>query len=302
MPIAVPGLQEDAAEAMARMRETAEASRPVLEATPEEIVKPDEMKPPEPAARQLRLATPPDEGPRTADVILHPSAAGRASTSIAPAFAPGVAPPLLELGHGVRLLGEPLAGPFHVSDEAVAVVVQGEMLSRLDGLVAWTGSLAFKPEKKRFRGRSTDKPFGLGAEQMIRLEGKGVAFIEASERTFLPVDLDDESGYFREQVVFAFEEAVSFENGRVPSEVPPDLDLVHLRGKGRVLLALEGPLRSLEVKMDAPVTVPLAHLVGWHGSVTPKVVPAAWDEAGKPALGAVELSGEGFALFSLPVG
>ncbi|MHB8874964.1 MAG: tetratricopeptide repeat protein [Myxococcaceae bacterium] len=297
-------LQDEAADAMARMREAADG-KPVLEANAEDIVVVDEPKAPEPKPvelpRALRLASAPEEGSRTADVIQHPSVAARAATSVAPVFAPGVAAPLVELGQGVRLLAEPLTGPFHVSDELVAMVVQGELLARLDGLVAWTGSMAFVPERKRFRGKATEKPFGEGAARMTRVTGNGVALVEASDRTFLPVDLDDESGYFREAVVFAFEEAVAFENGRVPSEVPPDLDLVHLRGKGKVLLVLEGPVRSLEVKMDAPVTVPLAHLAGWHGQVTPKVVPIAWDEAGKVVRTAVELSGEGFALFSMPV-
>ncbi len=73
-------------------------------------------------------------------------------------------------------------------------------------------------------------------------------FIEpAEQRVFQAVDLGDESAYFRDECVFAFEEPVMFENGRVPSEVAPDLDLVHLRGNGKVLLSLAGPLRSVPV-------------------------------------------------------
>ena len=55
----------------------------------------------------------------------------------------------------------------------------------------------------------------------------------------------------------------------------PDLDLVHLRGEGKVLLSLAGPLRSVPVAMDGPVTVPLTHLVGWQGNLTPRVRLAA---------------------------
>jgi len=47
------------------------------------------------------------------------------------------------------------------------------------------------------------------------------------------------------------------------------------------------------------VTVPLSHLVGWQGKVTPRVVPLPGEEAAPRV--AVELSGEGFALIVLPV-
>jgi uncharacterized protein (AIM24 family) len=92
-----------------------------------------------------------------------------------------------------------------------------------------------------------------------------------------------------------------FENGRVPSEVAPDLDLVHLRGNGKVVLKLSGPLRSLPVGMEQAVTVPVEHLVGWQGNLTPKVVSLLVGPGGEVLQTAVELSGEGFALISLPV-
>src|SRR6185436_9540310 len=101
------------------------------------------------------------------------------------------------------------------------------------------------------------------AGRMVRASGQGVLYLEPAERrTFLAVDLADESAYFREECVFAFEEPVMYENGRVPSDVAPDLDLVHLRGQGKVLLSLPGALRSLEVTDQEPVTVPLSNVVG----------------------------------------
>ena len=57
-------------------------------------------------------------------------------------------------------------GAFAVGAQGFSARVDGELLTRLEGLVAFTGALAFKPEMKRFRGRMTDKPFGdgLGAD------------------------------------------------------------------------------------------------------------------------------------------
>jgi Tetratricopeptide repeat len=191
---------------------------------------------------------------------------------------------------------------FTVTPEAVRAEVRGEVLVRTAGLLGWTGLIEAKAEFKRFRGRVTDKPFGWGQARMHRLVGTGTAWVGVMGRTFLAVDLGDESVYLREDWVFGFEEPVMFENGRVPSEVAPDLDLVHLSGVGQVLLALPGPLRSTEVKHDAPVTVPLQNWVGWQGQLSPRVVALGWEgPEGTPAP-AVELSGEGHALLCVPGG
>jgi uncharacterized protein (AIM24 family) len=191
---------------------------------------------------------------------------------------------------------------YTVTPEAVRVEVRGEVLVRTAGLLGWTGVIEARAEFKRFRGRVTDKPFGWGPARMHRLVGTGTAWLGVMGRTFLAVDLGDESVYLREDWVFGFEEPVMFENGRVPSEVAPDLDLVHLSGVGQVLLALPGPLRSTEVRHDAPVTVPLQHWVGWQGQLSPRVVALGWEgPEGTPAP-AVELSGEGVALLCVPGG
>ncbi len=68
-----------------------------------------------------------------------------------------------------------------------------------------------------------------------------------------------------------------------------------------MLLALQGALRSVQVAMQRPVIIPLPHLVGWYGSLTPRIAPLLPDPRGKPTRVAVELSGEGFALIAGPV-
>ncbi|HYO58507.1 tetratricopeptide repeat protein [Archangium sp.] len=217
------------------------------------------------------------------------------------AFRPGSDVPVLaELVPVLALAGASQAQPFRVGNGGFSARVEGELLTRLEGLVAFTGQLQFQPEVKRFRGRPTDQPFGEGAGRFMRASGQGVLFLESAEsRSFLAVDLGNEGAYLCEQCVFAFEEAVAFDNGKVPSDVAPELDLVHLRGQGRVVLSLGGTLRSVAVAGETPVTVPLSHLVGWLGKVTPRVVPLPGE--GESPRVAVELSGEGFALIALPV-
>jgi hypothetical protein len=162
-----------------------------------------------------------------------------------PAFHHSQEVPLLtELTPALALVG---ASPTHrllVGSGSLSVYVESELLTRLEGLVAFSGQLEFEPERKRFRGRATDEPFGQGQGQFTRASGRGVLFLEAAEgHSFLATDLGDAGVYMREECVFAFEEVVSFENGKVPLDVPPDLDLVYLRGQGRVVLRVRGALR-----------------------------------------------------------
>ncbi|MGE6762215.1 tetratricopeptide repeat protein [Corallococcus interemptor] len=233
----------------------------------------------------------------TSEPAAEPPRAPRPAT---PDTGPGVNPPVLT--EWVPTLALPDATPgqsFTQGPAGLTVSVDGELLTRLEGLSAVRGQVTFEPEMKRFRGRATDKPFGEGDGAMVRARGQGTLHLEpVSGRQWVAVSLEDESVYLRDPCVFAFEEPVVFENGRVPSDLAQDLDLVHLRGQGRVLLSLTGALRSVPVAMDQPVTVPLTHLVGWVGNLTPRVVPLVTSAGGATLKAAVELGGEGFALIA----
>ena len=85
---------------------------------------------------------------------------------------------------------------------------------------------------------------------MNRMAGEGALFFRTGGWVFTVVDLAGDAGYFREGAVFALEEAVIFENGRVPSRHSRDLDLVHLRGRGRMLLRTAGAPVAIEVSGD----------------------------------------------------
>ncbi|MGA9521821.1 MAG: tetratricopeptide repeat protein [Myxococcaceae bacterium] len=221
---------------------------------------------------------------------------------LAPMATSGIMP-LTDVGPALDVLRAAVVAPFEIRDGSVAISVGHELMTRIDGLLLSTGQVQFEPELKRFRGRSTEQPFGEGLVRMMRATGHGVLVLSAPEKqVFVALELAGESAYFREDHVFAFEEPVAFENGRVPSEEIGDLDLVHLRGNGQVLLKLPGALRSHQIRMDQPSTVPLARLVGWYGNLTPRLVSIAHEESGALVAGGVELSGEGFVLFSATIG
>ncbi len=236
-----------------------------------------------------------DDPPNPVPPALPPAAPSRPD-----GYAPMASQRLMDLGASTGWVDEPTAGPFQIGAAGLAVTVSGEMLVRMTGLVAVVGSVKVAPEARRKRGRPTQEPFGEGAAQLQRLSGHGVVYLETGSVRFHAVDLadqpgvavDDEGAYLREELVFGFEEAVSYENGRLAAE-PLSLDLVHLKGHGRVLLALEGALKAMAVPPGAPMVVPLHRLVGWFGRVTPRLV-------GFGGQGAVELTGDGFALLGTP--
>jgi uncharacterized protein (AIM24 family) len=178
----------------------------------------------------------------------------------------------------------------------LTVTVRGDVLSRARGLIAVRGAVRVAPEMKRFRSKATDKPFGEGPDRMLRATGEGTLLYRAGERRLTTVTLSGETGYFREEAVFGFEDALAFENGRVASRLGADLNLVHLRGRGRFLLSTSGELVALQVSADAPVRVPLAALAGWTGTLTPRVASLQDGAEGAEALLVVELAGSGRVL------
>ncbi len=215
-------------------------------------------------------------------------------------YAPMSPQRLVDLGASGSWVQEPGAGPFHISTDGLAVTVAGEMMVRMMGLVAIVGSVEVTPEFKRRRGRPSQEPFGMGASQLQRVTGNGVLYLEPGRSKFHAVDLTDQNGvaldddgaYLREEMVFAFEEAIFYENGRLTAE-GQSLDLAHLKGNGRVLLQLDGSLRAMPIPLGAPMVVPLHRVVGWFGRVSPRLM-------GFGGRGALELTGEGYALLGTP--
>jgi hypothetical protein len=116
------------------------------------------------------------------------------------------------------------------------------MLLRMAGLIAVVGSIEVAPENRRRRGRPTQEPFGQGGAQLQRVKGHGVIYLEPGRAKFHAVDLTDQNGasvdddgaYLREELVFAFEEPISFENGKLSND-QLSLELAHLKGNGRIV-------------------------------------------------------------------
>jgi len=184
------------------------------------------------------------------------------------------------------------AGLFQIGKEVVSISIQGELLTRLTGLLGAAGNLEAAPEMRRYRGRPTDSPFGMGQEQMQRIMGSGVLFIERATTEFLSLSLDDGSLYLREENLFAFDEQLNFENGRLSGDEGWSIDMVHLKGEGKLLLRLKGGLRRIPVSSSMSLRIPVSQLVGWYGQLTPVL-------SSMVGRSTVVLSGMGSALVSV---
>jgi tetratricopeptide (TPR) repeat protein len=224
-----------------------------------------------------------------------------ASASAAPPFPTGA------LGELFRSAVADLGGtaPFYVGPDGALIRIEGELHARLTGLCWLRGEMQRTPEQKRFRGRATDKPFGEGKDRLYALGGRGEIFVATPG--LKAIELGEAALYLLEDALFAFEDSLGYENGRVSSPVPPDLFLVHLRGQGKALLRVNGPLRSLPIRLGEPLVLPMERLVGWTGGLTPSVLA----ELGAPAPGQpgpvseepgrwLRLEGEGWALWTVP--
>ncbi|MBS2025332.1 MAG: tetratricopeptide repeat protein, partial [Deltaproteobacteria bacterium] len=273
-------------------------------ATPIEAQTP-EVPGPDEAAAQVPAQAPSSNPPPAQEAELAKAAEPVRDTNpdqrpvSVPPVSAGEIPTLVAFTEQKRLLGAPGEGTFLMGKAEVIVQVKAELLTRLDGLVAAFGAAELKPELKRFRGKATDKPFGEGARRMLRVLGDGRYVISREGRKFTVLELNEEPAYFREEILFSFEESLVFENGRVPSKTGADLHLVHLRGKGRLMLVTAGEPRAVDVKKGEPLRIPMDQLVGWHGPLLqPRLIPIVEDA---PEMGiALELSGEGRALVDSP--
>ena len=140
---------------------------------------------------------------------------------------------------------------------------------RTDLLASLSGAFEIEVVNRRYRGKRTDSLFGGADAAVVALMGKGFAVVSLGELVPTSLTLSSEEVYLVETGVVGFSAGLVWENGRLPSEADRDLDIVHLRGSGRVILGSKKPVLALPVKPDAPVMVHATRLVGWTGQLVP---------------------------------
>src|SRR5207247_1494305 len=103
-----------------------------------------------------------------------------------------------------------------VDGELLMSRVDGRLPTRISGAIASSGRLAYAPVMKRIRGRDSEEPFGEGDDAMCMATGAGVMVVSPRGGKFTVFALDQDAVYLRESAVFAFEETLHWENGRIP--------------------------------------------------------------------------------------
>jgi len=174
------------------------------------------------------------------------------------------------------------------------VNVADRVCARLDGLhFCSSDGLSYRPLSRRKRGLSSRDHLGGADEPIFDIEGSGRLGYHPRDGVFSSVSLDGEIAYVREDMLFAFDPDLSYENGRLPGSASP---LVHFRGRGAIVFRSPVPPHSLEVTPDRGVVIPAQGLVGWFGRMLPRKAPDGPFDTGLEPL---ELVGEGVLLFCL---
>lgn len=190
--------------------------------------------------------------------------------------------------------------PFEITPSGSLIIrVTDRVLTRLEGVHATGGDLAYEPARRRSRGHLTDEKFDHGGSQLAVVSGTGYLIaVGDEERPFAAVMLDDDIFYLREDLIFAFEAKLRWENGNVPG-LRGRLPVVQFRGDGAVALRTERTLVRVKLPPNGVVFVDAAKLAGWIGRVIPRaVVPPQGGPMGDVC---VECTGEGVVLVD-PVG
>jgi len=249
-----------------------------------------------------------DAIPKPADGVSMISAAvdqaspSQAATAAAAArVAAGSAPPVALSQLATDELVRPDDGdhPLEVSASGALVVrVTDRVMTRLDGVHVTGGDLAFEPAQRRSRGHQTDEKFDYGGAPLQSVSGRGYLIALPGDRVFAAVTLDDDIFYLREDLVFAFQASLRWENGNVPG-LRGRFPVVQFRGDGSVALRSGKPLVRVKLPAQGVMFVDATRLAGWIGRVIPRaVVPPAGGPMGEVC---VECTGEGVVLVD-PVG
>jgi uncharacterized protein (AIM24 family) len=149
--------------------------------------------------------------------------------------------------------------------------------------------------QRRARGRVMDEPLGGSASPVVELSGKVELVLgPAVGQKLVPIALEEDALYLREDALTGFESGLSWENGRLPVGDGDALPMVQLRGPGTVVASLPENVAAVEVIEGHSTAVRAASVLGWVGRVVPRALLAS--EAPGGVRGFVAFAGEGMVL------
>ncbi len=253
-----------------------------------QFVLPEREAIPEPAAGQSMIS-------RAVEVAGPAAATATTGTRVSAGATAAVA--LSQLATDQLVRPEDGKEPFEVAASGALVIrVDERVLTRLDGVYVTGGELEYEPATRRSRGSQTEEKFDYGGTRLHIVSGKGYLIAvapTAGAGSFTAVTLDDDVLYLREDLVFAFEATLRWENGHVPG-LRGKLPVVQFRGDGAVAMRTRLPLVRVKLPAQGVIYVDASRLAGWIGRVIPRsVVPPSSGPMGEVC---VECTGEGVVL------
>ncbi len=233
---------------------------------------------------------------RAVDEAVPSAAASAAATRAAVGHRPPQ--PVSELATDKLIRPEDGHHAFEIGAGGVLIIrVEDRLLSRTEGVIVSGGDLAYEPATRHARGSSTGEVFGGDDRPMFIISGRGQLVATPLGERFAAVTLDDDIFYLREDLVYAFEPRLQWENGYVPGS-DSAIPVVQFRGQGDVAIRSRRPLLSLKLMAERVLYVDAEVLGGWIGRVIPRVVAPAAGGEGSTAF--VECTGEGVVLIDDP--
>jgi uncharacterized protein (AIM24 family) len=251
---------------------------------------------------------------------LHTTAAGRPGASVAsthaastpvvppPTGRPPLSPPSPARGLDVApsLFADAMEGTIALHARGVVLVrttQEKAFGAKLESLRVVVGTAATRVLHRRARHAETREVLGGIGSPVVRVSGSAQLVLGAKAgHTLVPVALEDELAFIREDALLGFELRLAYENGRLALEVPAEgsrgagegTHVVQLRGSGAIVLELSGELASVPCAAGRPLFVRREWIVGWLGRLLPRPLPPAESPNGQRGL--IAFSGEGTVL------
>lgn len=249
---------------------------------------------PLPQARPMRSRR--DKGPGAISQAVALAVPSSAAAAGAARVAVGHHPPqpLFEFATSKLIRPDDGDSVFELSAGGVLIVrVQGRVYTRTEGVNVTGGELAYEVASRRSRGSSGGEEFSSDGRPLFVVSGKGHLLAGPLDQHFTAVTLDQDILYLREDLVFAFEDQLRWENGHVPGS-NSTIRMVQFRGQGSVAFRSKRPLLAIKLASERVLHVDAMVLAGWIGRVIPRAVtPAA---GGEQSTLFVECTGEGVLL------
>lgn len=164
----------------------------------------------------------------------------------------------------------------NAEDEPLAVGPAGQLLLgtkrdvylRMSGLAGVRGELRTTVVQRRRRGRELDELLGEREPLMFWRGPIRALFVPTQDRAFSAFRLGSDVLYVREDVLFGFDDRVSFESASLPLTNDP-VPVTMLSGDGTVVLALRHTPMAVHVHEGDELHVDPDKLVGWSGRLFP---------------------------------